>query len=1141
MTQQEHVARDAEASLPARLCTIDDALAWVAHLRASAEADQKPALQRLASTAGGSTGWVDMVRELSVEPSFGAAGASVVELLKRMEQCGQGREQAKQQVAKLLDACPSWEAWTRWADVPDRDELRLRLEVLARCATWSERLVEFVTFFFRASVSDLYQEAAIALGRHLHHSPGLRRYLSEYAASRSVPLDQPIRLNGRRATRRLLIAISAARGTAVPELRLIRQPLPILADGDGGADVPPLPESRADLYALLLAADLAMTYAEPESAVGSAVDRLMASVAHRDPARLTRTVVSVFGRLLVRRGADETTDAWWQTIFQGQRQMLRWSGPIGFARRVTALRRADELLHTVTLMPTACAQRLVHWLLETGDDNERRFIRLRLLTWAAREHRITPPWCEMLRGDASREQIHDAADAHVDASVVLDWHERATPHAGVHRGSGMVSGPDAISQSMRFLHRLLSTMSTQHVWLSLDEATRALISMLIVDQTQHIQAPAEQVAMVMARHGFRARGTEAQRQSDGTRHGTPNAATTSIYLRLLAWEKPGSEDLIDTSTLHRIDDERVLLALIPPARHSPLLALLADAFEHQLRWQLRGEAAFSADAYLARISVRRPHPALYAHMQAVCADRTYIDAAGAVVPVIELIAGCAADAGREADTDDPIDLARGAPVSTDSRFARSVRRLRTRLLSLCDPATDLRIRLGHLADMLGETPGGQPPRSGTLLAVLTALNEAQEPLIRAGHPAWSEHTLASLEAALGDEVNRLRAAVHELLPDDWDRADESRQAVHEARSTIRAMREHIGDALPAVDAVLFRHGLALLDEKLRLWSDSLDHILEHWPEQRLHPDALDIAACDEVLGEIRRIDDHPILRTHLLELLWHSLRRWAREDGPEDPWAFELNLLNWGLTQMDAADSGQEQAWRDAILSTWCELLHAAMEHQEEQRVRRLIESDRYASVRPAPEAATTLEQAHRWSLDRYLLGTARRARTDVRASRGQSPPSRWATFGSFVGNFATMWIALLMGAIFMLDFGDAWAAMADPEIGDLRGITLSFLIAIVAAFIYIYFNLRQKSRLSPGERPAALMRSQLLRAAGFTGACLAFSALVVTVLWWLLSRTDEVVLGPWAIGHIVVWSGFAIFIGVFLGLLAGHAMRGSR
>lgn len=141
-----------------------------------------------------------------------------------------------------------------------------------------------------------------------------------------------------------------------------------------------------------------------------------------------------------------------------------------------------------------------------------------------------------------------------------------------------------------------------------------------------------------------------------------------------------------------------------------------------------------------------------------------------------------------------------------------------------------------------------------------------------------------------------------------------------------------------------------------------------------------------------------------------------------------------------------------------------------------------------------------------------------------------------FIANFPTIWLAMLIGAIFMLDFGDAWASLADPDVADIRGIVITFLIRIGGAFGYVYWNLKQKIRPIPGESASAMRRSQLLRAGAFSAVCLVYTLLLVTGLWWLLSETGEVVEGVWAIGHIVVWSGFAMFVGVFFGLLAGDA-----
>lgn len=1112
-----------------------EALALMSHLRDLASQERSAAVHALLAN-GERAGWQGIIAELC-DPPDEPGGPRVIELLRMLEDLGLSRDEAKTHAARLLDRSEQREAWSHWLDITDRDELRLRLEVLARCTQWSEGLVDFVTFCFRASVSDLYQEAAIALGRHLHHSPGLRSYLAKFSKQRSVQLDQPIQLNGQRTMRRLLIALNAARGTEIPELSLARESLPIVRD-DNGAVLISLPENPSDLFALLLAADQALTYERDRQSIEGIVDQLLKQVGSLDAAMITRAVMREFGKLLVRRHTAQTETFWW-ALFSNQRDVLRQQARDSFARRVAALRRIDETLRTVALLPEPHAEPIVQRLMNDCSEDEQRFIRLRLLTWVQRERCSLPTWCDdlrLVRSDVNTH--HDNSSEHADPATVLDWLERSLAGLRFHAGADMLIPREANHRQLRLLAHLLAPLASHSLWLSHDESTRALITMLILDLAQYVQAPGEQVSMLLARYGFRVRMTDRIVKPSGIGRDSPSATTTNVLLRLLAWEKPGAEDLIDTNMLHRIEDVRVLVSLVPTKRRSPLLAVLADAFEHQIRWRLRGEEEFSPDAFLSLISVRRPHRALYVALAAVCADRTYTDATGNAVAIHDVIGEYAAEPDDEAVFNHSPALA----ASIDTVFARSVSRLRERIQELTDRTTDIRVRLGQLADIIGETPDGQQHRSGTLLALLHQLHEPDVPVIRDGYPAWSDDTPAALERSLGEQIARLRAATHALLPASWAGGEPAREAAGGVRNVISAMRSHICRSLPAAEGELFDHALNSLDNEMIRWGEIIEHVLDRWPAQRLHPHELDFQACNEALNDVRHVDEQ-ILRPHLLDLLWRSLRNWAAADGPDDPWSREQVLLDWAIARDEAKPSPgctgpgtPAGAWGDAPARTWSELLEAAMDRQEEQRVRVLVEDDRYSALRVTPHAADVLERAHRWCLDRYLLHAARRARSDARTSTQQSATSWWRTFGAFLGHYSSIWIALLIGSILMLDFGDAWAEMAEPAVGDVRGIALTFLIGAGGAFAYIYWNLRQKSRLSPGESPGTARRSHLVRASSFAVLCLVYTLAVTSFLWWLLSETDGVVQGVWAIGHIIVWSGFAMFVGVFFGLIAEKA-----
>lgn len=159
-------------------------------------------------------------------------------------------------------------------------------------------------------------------------------------------------------------------------------------------------------------------------------------------------------------------------------------------------------------------------------------------------------------------------------------------------------------------------------------------------------------------------------------------------------------------------------------------------------------------------------------------------------------------------------------------------------------------------------------------------------------------------------------------------------------------------------------------------------------------------------------------------------------------------------------------------------------------------------------------------------------ARVSHALSRNSGASRRHSrTVGAFLAHFANVWLALLIGALLLLDFGDAWIAMARE--GDVVGVGLTFLLGVAGTYFYLFIDLRRKTRSAPDDQRWRYRTSQWQRLTAFLLVCLAFTFLLTFVLWFLLSGTDEVVHGPGAALHITVWTGFALFVGVFFGLLA--------
>lgn len=97
---------------------------------------------------------------------------------------------------------------------------------------------------------------------------------------------------------------------------------------------------------------------------------------------------------------------------------------------------------------------------------------------------------------------------------------------------------------------------------------------------------------------------------------------------------------------------------------------------------------------------------------------------------------------------------------------------------------------------------------------------------------------------------------------------------------------------------------------------------------------------------------------------------------------------------------------------------------------------------------------------------------------------------------------------------------------GRFSGVWLLFGLGVGATFIYVWSDLKKMIRMGPGSLSAGL------RALIFLTVTLLYIFLVVCLFWYVFSETEQVVTGEYAILHIISWSKFAFFFGVFLGLL---------
>lgn len=1035
-------------------------------------------------------------------------GPSVATLLA---QAAEGEEQRSLRslfpaVAARCETPAVQKAWADWTAVTDREEIRLRLEAMSRFEALDPALHPCVLFFFRASDPPLYQLAARVLGTHLDANADLRSYLDRFAANRDVDPKAPISLTGKRSRRRLLIALAAHRaagGTA-----------PVL---DTTAPTTYLTLSPPDLNAVLAATrmiveDASASISKEWEHFGVDLLEGLADVPMVDTAdpSLFRSWGLLF-TTVAERHPDRTTKAWSKLL---RRLCAPLGDPPSFPAHLQRLSRLDEIIHGATLLSPAAQQRLLRALPESLDERQSLFLRYRWVVWTDRE-RTTPP-----------DSLSVSPPA-VPPSTLLDNLVRAeAPPSHV---SGFEDGPPSSRRLTTFVH-LLSTLGDKSTWFRRSVEHRALAAFSLLDFSRHLPLPATAVDATLDHFAFPPLQTteEPARILPGGRAGP---ATYRILLRLTDWEDTSAGQLVGTNLLHQITDLQVLLMLLPSREASEWTAVLADATEHQLRLHSRTRPDFQPEQFLYETSVRAPHPQFYENLYQLCQTRTYQDAQERTVPVSSIVERLR-DEARAASSPSTARLPSMDAWPGNSEFARNLRHVRRALkavLAVPDPIEALETA-ANVFD-----PKSKDPNTGSrgIISLLGTGRSPSAPLV-----ARTRETAALSVQALRDQLQaavlQLYETIPHLQPRTFEEAHGMRDDALHVEEALDAIEQHVVPVLGVVEAHLLDSVLHHLKTQLQAWTDALATLHTQW--QAVLEDGIDPFEEAALLFDHVRDREPGPLRTRLLDLLAHTLVSPCNNGttSSAERWTREHRLLEWALDpdQLDQLTDEEKEQWTDVFASHWNQLATTAMKAGHEGRVRCLTTNDRLSTLYERSSSSDTLEAARTWFLDRYHAAAARQITTLLRADSWTKGVAS-TVFSSFV-HFSRVWLALLLGAILMLDFGDAWTAMAEERA--VGSVAVTFVVGVLGTLGYLVVDLQSKVERAPEESFWQTRRSQWRRAVGFLMVCLLVTVAITSTLWALLSGTGAVVEGPGAVLHVVVWTGFALFVGVFFGLIAETA-----
>ncbi len=601
--------------------------------------------------------------------------------------------------------------------------------------------------------------------------------------------------------------------------------------------------------------------------------------------------------------------------------------------------------------------------------------------------------------------------------------------------------------------------------------------------------------------------------------------------------------------------------MIPTREEGPILSSLADAFEHQIKLNLMREPDYDPALFLYRSMIRNPSPRFFEKLKDLSVGRVYRRSNGETYPMEALLDQVASGIrtvhsqkrrdekrnGNQEEFHRPDSSHRAWLENQNSRILKKAGNVQHRIQELHNELEHPGRFLDHFTTFIAGATLGRETPPGMLLQYFDLIQEGNEQLLRSGYPAWGTVSSDELHEKVEEILSRFKTYQEQLVPTTPDEVENVEEVVTGLKRDLAQLEQFVFPTLPYPEQVYMEELTEAFRARLREWIRSFERLQQVWTE--LSEDGLSREKLRKLVEVTANEWASPVRET-FFRMQWHRLQDIASEPGEttmekgknrsDDPfhgyadsWKNREVLLNWGVevVQEEVPGEQEKQALSDEFRATWKTLTEEGMEHGEERRVQRMLTADRYRFLRRHPESHELLEKAKDWCFDRYMIAVAHQVRGDWRDIEGSSAPSKPEHLVTFLSYFSPVWIALLVGAFFMLDFGNAWTEMARS--GDWGGITITFVIGVLATYGYLFNDLRTKVKPSPGDSAVRFWAYRSLRVAGFLVVCLMYTVVVVVLFWYLLSGTEEVVHGPNAMGHIIVWSGFALFVGVFFGLLA--------
>jgi hypothetical protein len=562
-------------------------------------------------------------------------------------------------------------------------------------------------------------------------------------------------------------------------------------------------------------------------------------------------------------------------------------------------------------------------------------------------------------------------------------------------------------------------------------------------------------------------------------------------------------EVVDDILIHQLSDDHLLYELLHQKQQIEFLPVLADAVEHRLRMKLILEDAPNPFLFLYGFTIKKPPVEFFKILSQIFKGRVYVDKHKKHYQPELMCKSIVAEI-----TDEEIDNFNS--FGQDNDFVTQLLELRQALRAF-EPFS-----LDKINSFLNLIYSDKQEGNTDLVSFIKAINVGEKMLIHADYD--SQQSIDEFISQVADLVNSLQKELVFIFPESLTPDVTFSDKLQGFVAKVNELKRLFLVKLPYTERKLLKEKVNALVELLNLWNVQVLNSVSYFEKHDSH---------DLLIDYIQHIDSE-FERHLLIELFWESIfSHWEQSD-MDKTWKIQFDFVEWAISKEQSQQGEDVVFWQNRVAIHAKKLIAIAIENGYEQGVVRLLsllnQHKHYDFVMEEMAESRTLPF---WFFDRFDLFHSYKIL--AKSAHAKFVPVK--SFLSFLGRFSEIWLSLLIGAILMLDFGDAWKAMAEE--GDTQGILMTSVLGGAGTFLYLLFTLRSKSKRYPGQKVPLNLLSQFARVLFFFTLCVIYTLAITAFLWYLLSGTEEVVHGSGAVLHVIVWTSFALFVGVFFGLLA--------